>query len=404
MKVHFDTREFENLFGEREKEVAEAPSSPRGGESHAAPKAAEKKQKIQLLDPKRSNNCSIMLRGVKMAPADIKKAVASFDDSVLKEDQLRAIKDFVPTPEEATILKEYSGDKNELAAAEQFMLEVLSVPGFGSKISAMLFRIQFSEKSDIAKTEINLLSKAIDSLKANKKFQDLLEIVLAFGNYLNGQSNRGGCWGVRLNSLPKMFDVKTADGKMTLMHYFVDFLEKKHKELLTLLEDLKPSDEACRLNIRETGAKVNELKTGFATIEAQLAAPEADSKFKSAMGPFVDKAKETVQALDGRASKLEPAFKEILNYYGEPAGTETEDFFGTIAAFVGGMTRARAENAKRIELAAKEDKARALQAELKAKAVGGAMKKKGHIDDAIEGMKSGKLFQRMSVRMDGKPL
>jgi hypothetical protein len=398
MKVHFDTREFEELFGEREKEVIDVPVSPRG---EAVPKV-EKKQKITLLDPKRSNNCNIMLRGVKMAPADIKKAVASFDDSILKEDQLRAIKDFVPTPEEAQVLKDYSGDKNELAPAEQFMLETLSVPSFGVKISAMLFRIQFSEKSDIAKTEINLLSKAIDALKANKKFQDLLEIVLAFGNYLNGQSNRGGCWGVRLNSLPKMFEVKSADGKLTLMHYFVDFVEKKHKELISLLEDLKAAEEASRLNIRETNSKVNELKTGFNIIDTQLNAPDVDSKFKSAMQPFVDKARETIQALDSRVSKLEPGFKEILNYYGEPAATETEDFFGTIAAFIGGMARARAENAKRIELAAKEDKARALQAELKAKAVGGAMKKKGHIDDAIEGMKSGKLFQRMSIRVADK--
>lgn len=145
MKVHFDTNEFENLFGEREKEVVEAASTPRAAQP-------EKKQKIQLLDPKRSNNCSIMLRGVKMSPADIKKAVTNFDDNAIKEDQLRAIKDFVPAPEEIQVLKDYTGDKNDLGDAEKFMLEIMTVPGFAVKINAMLFRIQFADKSNIAKT------------------------------------------------------------------------------------------------------------------------------------------------------------------------------------------------------------------------------------------------------------
>jgi len=71
-------------------------------------------------------------------------------------------------------------------------------------------------------------------------------MVLALGNYLNGQSNRGGCYGVRLNSLPKMVEVKAANGKMNLMHYLMDLLEKKHKELLTLIEELTPVHDAAR--------------------------------------------------------------------------------------------------------------------------------------------------------------
>jgi len=41
-----------------------------------------------------------MLRGLKMEPADIKKALLNLDEKVLPEEVLRAMKDFIPQPEE----------------------------------------------------------------------------------------------------------------------------------------------------------------------------------------------------------------------------------------------------------------------------------------------------------------
>jgi hypothetical protein len=138
------------------------------------------------------------------------------------------------------------------------------------------------------------------------------------------------------------------------------------------------------VSIRETMSKVKELSTGFASIDAQLNDPNGDAKFKSVMGAFVSKAKETLQQIEDRGTKLEPAFKETLAFYGEPPATETEDFFGTWSAFVNGLNKARQDNQKRVELQAKEEKTRALQAELKKQVGVGGLKKKGQLEEAIQ--------------------
>ena len=55
----------------------------------------------------------------------------------------------------------------------------------------------------------------------------ILEVVLAFGNYMN-RGNRSNALGFRVNSLNKMVDTKSSiDKKITLIHYLLTTIEKK---------------------------------------------------------------------------------------------------------------------------------------------------------------------------------
>ena len=45
----------------------------------------------------------------------------------------------------------------------------------------------------------------------------LIEIILALGNYLNGESVRGGAWGFRIEFLTKLTNTKSVDNSKTLM-------------------------------------------------------------------------------------------------------------------------------------------------------------------------------------------
>jgi hypothetical protein len=49
--------------------------------------------------------------------------------------------------------------------------------------------------------------------------------MLAVGNYLNGQSNRGGASGFRLDIIDKANDVKSFDNRTTLMMYVLKVVE-----------------------------------------------------------------------------------------------------------------------------------------------------------------------------------
>lgn len=395
--VKLDTLELESIFGvvESGQGGAAGAKTPRESLGAASPGAIQaKKQTVQLLDPKRANNCEIMLRGLKMEPSAIRAAILSMDEKVLTEDTLRSMKEYVPLPEEIQILKDYPGDKKQLGRAEQYFLAVMDLPKLTARLTAMAYKAGFAEKSENAKSDIHTLSSAITAVKSSQNLFKMLEVVLAIGNYMNGAGNAGGCYGFRINSLNKMLDVKSSDGKMSLMHYLYELVAKKYKELLSLNTELSACAEASRLNIRETMAHVAELKTGFATVETLLADTAVDAAFSKAMGAFASSAKTTIEQLDNRVSTLEPKFKECVTYYGEPSSTEPEDFFGAINNFLESFARAKSENEKRAAAAAKEAQSKALLAAVQAKQVA---KKKGQLDDTIEGMKNGTMFARVSV-------
>jgi hypothetical protein len=72
----------------------------------------------------------------------------------------------------------------------------------------------------------------------------VLEIILAFGNYLNS-SKRGPAYGFKLQSLDTLLDTKSTDKRMCLLHYIVDTVRHKFPELLNFDSELMYIDKAA---------------------------------------------------------------------------------------------------------------------------------------------------------------
>jgi len=65
-------------------------------------------------------------------------------------------------------------------------------------------------------------------LKSSKEVTNVLGLVLAFGNYMNGGNvARGQADGFELDILPKLKDVKCKDNSTNLLHYLVTIYIKK---------------------------------------------------------------------------------------------------------------------------------------------------------------------------------
>ena len=58
----------------------------------------------------------------------------------------------------------------------------------------------------------------------------LMRYALAVGNYLNGQSTRGGCSGFKLDILSKLDDIRSNDPKWNFMMYLIDWVESFTKK------------------------------------------------------------------------------------------------------------------------------------------------------------------------------
>lgn len=162
-----DAKEFENMFAIK---VSEKPADIKLNKT-AKPKA------VSLLDPKRSQNVSIMTSGFnKMTFVDVRNAILAVNDKDLSIDQLEAIANFLPTPEEITAIKGYTGS-DPLGKAELYYKEISNVPRLNTRMRAMLFRRNFTRLVESLKPQLDVVLTATLEVKNSKKFVKILEYV-----------------------------------------------------------------------------------------------------------------------------------------------------------------------------------------------------------------------------------
>ena len=90
-------------------------------------------------------------------------------------------------------------------------------------------------------------SGAIDILLNDDRLVQFLEVVLAVGNYMNGGTNRGGIFGFKLSSILKLIDVRGVKiSKYTLLHYIVEYISERDKEVLQYFYEFQDIDDSTK--------------------------------------------------------------------------------------------------------------------------------------------------------------
>jgi hypothetical protein len=218
---------------------------------------------------------------------------------------------------------------------------------------------------------IYLASKAT---RNSTKFKKVLEIILAFGNYMNS-GKKGAAYGFRLASLDNLSITKSSDKRSTIVNYIVDVVNTRYPELRSFDAELKYIDKAAQFSLENVLTDVSELEKGMALTQKELAARQAAPAVGGggptraaaaqnlALRDFVDNAGDQLKKLAADAANAKAAFAECLEHYGETtdakAATDTNAFFAVLLRFVNGWKAAESENEKRRKL----EKARQLAAE-----------------------------------------
>ncbi|KAF2544427.1 hypothetical protein F2Q68_00030632 [Brassica cretica] len=175
----FNEQEMESLFGYND--VNKNKNGQRGESSRDSPV-----QYIQIIDPRKAQNLSILLRALNVTIEEVVDAINEGNE--LPVELLQTLLKMAPTSEEELKLRLYSGDLHLLGPAERFLKILVDIP-FAFK------RIEL--------------------------FIKLLEAVLKTGNRMNVGTFRGDAQAFKLDTLLKLSDVKGTDGKTTLLHFVV---------------------------------------------------------------------------------------------------------------------------------------------------------------------------------------
>ena len=176
---------------------------------------------IVILEPRKSQNTAIILRSLAVSRREILDAL--LEGQGLTADTLEKLTKISPTPEEEAKILQFDGNPTKLADAESFLYHILKVvPSAFMRFNAMLFRINYDPEILHLKESLQTLELACKELRSRGLFLKLLEAVLKAGNKMNAGTARGNAQGFNLSALRRLSDVKSIDGKTTLLHFVVE--------------------------------------------------------------------------------------------------------------------------------------------------------------------------------------
>lgn len=154
---------------------------------------------------------------------------------------------FLPTEAEVKLLRQYERERQpleELAAEDRFMLLFSKVERLTQRMAGMAFLGNFQDNLQMLTPQLNAIIAASASVKSSQKLKQMLEIILALGNYMNS-SKRGAVYGFKLQSLDLLLDTKSTDRKMTLLHFIALTVKEKYPELANFWHELHFVEKAA---------------------------------------------------------------------------------------------------------------------------------------------------------------
>ncbi|XP_028801881.1 formin-like protein 4 [Neltuma alba] len=189
-----------------------------------------------ILDSRKSQNIAIVLRSLAVSRREILDALD--EGQGLNSDIIEKLVRVAPTQEEQSEILDYNGDPARLAVAESFLYDILkAVPSAFKRLNAMLFRFNYDSEVLEIKESLNTLELACKELRTRGLFVKLLEAVLKAGNRMNAGTSRGNAQAFNLTSLRKLSDVKSTDGKTTLLHFVVEEVVRSEGKRCVLNRD-----------------------------------------------------------------------------------------------------------------------------------------------------------------------
>lgn len=264
-----------------------------------------------------------MLARIKYSYDQIKNLLLSMDEVKLSVENLKSLKQYVPTDDEINLLKSYDGDIELLGTVEKYFMAVMEIPNLSTRLECMIFKRRV--ESELQEITLNIATalRGFDELKQSIKLKNVLKICLMIGNFMNGTSFRGNAKGFQLEALLKIKDVKSAasgmsNGISSLLHFIVKKVEFSSIDYLSEMPNVEAS---CKLGL-------SNLFTIFSTFQAEYKKMEKDvatynssicknDKFSGVMNSFTVNYKNAVDASSKSMEKLKQECKAILLYFGE---------------------------------------------------------------------------------------
>jgi hypothetical protein len=340
--------DIEAMFASKSKTSESSPQMPK----------VVKARETSLLDPRRQQQLLIFIGSVRKSNEEIVDAINQLDTSKLSPEIIQKLIDNAPLPDEIEAQNMYEGDVQLLSKSDLFVRAVMKIPRLKKKLECWLFKLGFNKSVLAMKPDILTVTTACDQLRSSNKWQKLLQVILAVGNYMNGATSKGVIHGFKISALSKLKDTRSTDNKTTLLNYIVDFIGTDYPDLVNFREELISVEAASK--VTGLDEELKRIQQGLITLQKEVETSQKDNAktFSSVMSEFAHSCAKQVQDIEEGIKNMKVALTELASFYGEDEKVflrQPEDFFRDVKDFVHSFESAKKENEEAKERKKKEE-------------------------------------------------
>uniref|UniRef100_A0A672PE48 Dishevelled associated activator of morphosis 1 n=1 Tax=Sinocyclocheilus grahami TaxID=75366 RepID=A0A672PE48_SINGR len=347
---------------------------------------SKKVRELSVIDGRRAQNCNILLSKLKLSNEEIKRAILTMDEQEdLPKDMLELLLKFVPEKSDVDLLEEHKHELERMAKADRFLHEMSRIDHYQQRLQSLYFKKKFAERIAEIKPKVEALSRASKEVLQSKNLRQILEVVLAFGNYMN-KGQRGNAYGFKVSSLNKIADTKSSIEKnVTLLHYLITILEQKYPKVSLIHEDLHNVPEAAKVKYAP-----KMIKSHYYT---HLRVSVSPKRVITLLNVFVFHSTQ---------------FEKAVKHFGEDATRmQPDEFFGIFDQFLHAFSEAKQDNENMQRRKEEEERRARMEAQLKeqrekerkARKAKENCEEDGEFDDLVSALRSGEVFDKDLSKM-----
>uniref|UniRef100_A0A8C8MLC6 Disheveled-associated activator of morphogenesis 1 n=1 Tax=Oncorhynchus tshawytscha TaxID=74940 RepID=A0A8C8MLC6_ONCTS len=350
---------------------------------------SKKVKELSVIDGRRAQNCNILLSRLKLTNEEIKRAILTMDE---QEDLPKDMLEQVGPP-----------------------LSLIQINHYQQRLQSLYFKKKFAERIVEVKPKVEALTRASKEMLQSRNLKQLLEVVLAFGNYMN-KGQRGNAYGFKVSSLNKIADTKSSiDKNITLLHYLITILEQKYPKVAVFQEEL----QKLLLRMTESEPPITHTHTHyryclinlscFHELDFQRGLPQVSGdKFVSVVSHFITVASFSFSEVDDSLTEAKELFLKAVQHFGEDATRmQPDEFFGIFDQFLQAFADAKQENENMRRRKEEEERRARMEAQLKeqrekerkAKKAKENCEEDGEFDDLVSALRSGEVFDKDLSKM-----
>uniref|UniRef100_A0A096LYD6 Formin like 1 n=1 Tax=Poecilia formosa TaxID=48698 RepID=A0A096LYD6_POEFO len=289
--------------------------------------------RVSIMEPNRAKNLAITLRKKCVATSDICSAIETYDQQALSLDFLELLERFIPTEFEMKLIQTYESEGrslDELSEEDRFMARFGKIPRLSQRISTLTFMGNFTESIQNIQPQLDAIIAASMSVRSSMKLKKILEIILAFGNYMNS-SRRGPAYGFHLQSLDLLPDTKSTDRRHTLLDFIVKIIREKYPDLQNFHTELQFLEKAALVSFDSILRNLKALERGMELTRSEFSAEEENPVLKT----FLDTNAPLLDSLKAEEKTAQDTYELVVEYFGEdPTMTLPSEFFSIFIRFI----------------------------------------------------------------------